>query len=135
LEQEAPGTSTWAAVASTTSGPDGSYAFTLDPAANAMYRAVAQAGALGGVTCAELDSPPVPGRVFAAVTVRLGTARVRAGDCVQGSAAVKPPKPGQHVMIQRRGPSGWATEQTLTLDSSSRAAAKLCEGWNDLGRV
>jgi D-alanyl-D-alanine carboxypeptidase len=132
LEQEPPGSTTWSApIASTTSGSDGGFSFSEKPQATEFYRAVAEADVPSG--CVELDSIPVKGVVLAAVTLALGRTSLGAGNCAGGTVKVRPAKAGQKVLVQEHGGSGWQTVQTLMLDGSSRAAAKLCYGWGAIG--
>jgi D-alanyl-D-alanine carboxypeptidase len=133
LQQKPPGGTIWAALDTTTSGSDGSYALGFTPHSNAAYRVVVESVG-GGVTCNEVDSSVVKGRVLAFVGLTLGKATAMPGECAQAALTVQPDKQGQHVRLEQQGGKGWSTVQTLTLSSSSTATASLCEGWSDVGK-
>jgi D-alanyl-D-alanine carboxypeptidase/D-alanyl-D-alanine-endopeptidase (penicillin-binding protein 4) len=130
LERKPAGSSTWEQVESTTSSGDGSFSFSLQPQANAGYRAIVE---IGGVTCDEIDSDPVAGRVFAKVELTAGRPKVPAGECVKLKAAVKPPKPGQRIRLQQRTGQDWATVGPIQLDGDSRAVVSRCYAFQGLG--
>jgi D-alanyl-D-alanine carboxypeptidase len=87
-----------------------------------------------GITCEQLASSAAKSTVAAAVTLTLSSLKLRAGGCVRAAIGVQPNKSGRHVSLQQRGPTGWRTFASLTLDASSHAATKLCRGWSSVGK-
>jgi D-alanyl-D-alanine carboxypeptidase len=131
LQRTEPGGPSWEGVDLDVTDEDGTFDFSLLPDHTAGYRAVAAATE----ACAEVVSPEVSVAVTTLVTNALGSAVVAAGNCARLHVAVFPDKTGQVVRIQRHGPSGWRTIDTVALDEGSTAVAAPCFQWRDMGPV
>jgi hypothetical protein len=105
----------FAPVASTTTSTSGGYAFTLKPARNAHYRAVAH-------TPAPRTSAEVAVGVRPRVGVRVSSLTPAAGTRVRLSGSVWPAHDGRVLRIQRRTATGtWSTvARTRLRDAGSR---------------
>lgn len=86
------------AVASTTTGAGGRYAFAQAPLYNSLYAARANAG--------RRRSAPVAVGVHDVVTAAPSTGLAHVGDTVTVTGSVIPAKPGHIVYLQRRGDDG-----------------------------
>lgn len=131
LEGLTAGGSSWEPVDARLTDQAGGFAFSLQPAHTASYRAVAAATE----TCGEVVSSEVVVTVAALVANALGSAVLGAGNCARLTVAVSPDKTGQLVRIQRRRPWGWRTISTVELGEGSTAVASPCFGWQDMGTV
>jgi serine-type D-Ala-D-Ala carboxypeptidase/endopeptidase (penicillin-binding protein 4) len=132
LLRRTSGTDPWEAIDSTTSGPDGAFAFALSPRHTAGYQALVPATD-GDAACAEIASPIVSVAVAVAVTQGVASISVAAGECATLTVSVSPDKTGQVVWIQRRRSWGWQRIQTVPLAEGSVALARPCFAWGDLG--
>jgi serine-type D-Ala-D-Ala carboxypeptidase/endopeptidase (penicillin-binding protein 4) len=131
LAWQANGTSTWTVVATTTSGTDGTFAFTNGQPSTGFFEVqLPPAG-----SCAAATSGPVAVGVRVFLDTSLLAGSLEAGSCVDVDVQVSPPKPGQTVELQRRSGGAWTTVETLTLDAASAAHASPCFGWDDIGIV
>jgi len=131
LEWQAADSSAWAAVASGTTAPDGTYSFTNGQQYSGSFRATLPPDG----TCAAVASDAVTVRVRASVESMLLASSLTAGSCLDLNVTVSPDKSGQSVELQRRSPSGWTTIGTLALDATSSASARPCFEWADIGIV
>jgi GH25 family lysozyme M1 (1,4-beta-N-acetylmuramidase) len=122
LQRRTPGSSTWSAEATTTTGSGGAFSFTRAPWTNRDYRAVHVSG-----------SPSYPGPVSAvrAVLVRqrvsgaFNDSSVRRGTTVRFAGSVAPNHAGHSVYLQRYSGGSWKTVATRTLSSSSTYSASV----------
>jgi D-alanyl-D-alanine carboxypeptidase/D-alanyl-D-alanine-endopeptidase (penicillin-binding protein 4) len=131
LEWRAADSTAYATVAQGTTGEDGTFAFTQVQQYTGGYRATA----LADGACETAVSDTVPVRVRARVDSTLLAGSLSAGACVDVTASVAPPKPGQGVELQQRTGGAWTTIETLTLDDASHASTRPCFGWEDVGIV
>ncbi len=127
-------TDPWEAVASTTSGPEGEFAFELSPPHTASYEAMVSATE-GDVACAEITSPVVSAAVATSVMQTPASSSVAAGECATLFVTVSPDKTGQTVWIQRRRAGKWQRILTVPLGEGSVVVARPCFVWGDLGTV
>lgn len=131
LEWRGAGSATFETVASGSAAADGAFAFTDAEAHSGSYRVSAPAAG----TCDPAASDEASVRVRALVEGTSAEGSAVAGSCVELSASVTPPKPGQTVEVQRRTEGGWAPVEALVLDGSSSATARPCFAWGDVGVV
>ncbi len=129
LEWRPADSSAFAIVAQGTTAEDGSFSFPQSQSYVGRYRATLPQD--GG--CSQVVSSEALVRVRALVDSTLLAASLTAGSCVDVSATVSPPKPGQGVELQRRRPDGWQTVDELVLDDASSASARPCFGFEDIG--
>jgi D-alanyl-D-alanine carboxypeptidase/D-alanyl-D-alanine-endopeptidase (penicillin-binding protein 4) len=127
-------TDPWEAIASTSSGLEGDFAFDLSPPHTASYEAVVSATD-GDIACAEITSPVVSSAVAAAVAQTTASSSVAAGECATLFVSVAPDKSGQAVWIQRRRAEKWQRILTVPLGEGSVVVARPCFVWRDLGTV
>ncbi len=135
LQSQHAGEATWADIDRGTTAPDGSFAFAEAPQFSASYRAFLPLATSGGVTCDPITSGQTAASVAAKVDAALSSATVAAGDCVEVTVSVQPPKPGQTVQVEQQAPSGWQIVALEALDPSSVAGARVCFGWSSIGPV
>ncbi|HEX5949879.1 MAG TPA: D-alanyl-D-alanine carboxypeptidase, partial [Actinomycetota bacterium] len=131
LEWRAASSEVYATVGEATTEADGAFAFEQTQQHSGRYRVRAPATA----TCEAAASDPVIVRVRARVDTTLLAGSLAVGRCVEVSATVTPPKPGQTLELQRWRGARWETVETLTLDGTSRAGASPCFAWDDVGVV
>jgi len=131
LEWRAADSTAFATVAQGTTADDGTFSFTQTQQHTGDYRASVTAGG----SCEAAVSGTATVRVRARVDSTLLAGSLEAGSCVEVTATVTPPKPGQVVELQRRSAGAWTTLETLTLDDGSRTSARPCFGWEDVGIV
>jgi hypothetical protein len=93
------------AFARTQTDASGGFAFTVTPAVNTQYAAVAA----GKPT---VRSQPVGVLVLRQVTIKLSTARPRARHPIRVAGYVYPREPGDAVELQYETAAGWRTVQT-----------------------
>jgi len=129
-----PGSDTWEPVDSTSTAPDGGFAFAQSPPHTAAYEALVPATD-GDVPCAEITSSIVAVAVAVAVVQSVASTSVAAGECATLTVSISPDKTGQVVWIQRRRSWGWQRIQTVPLGEGSVAVARPCFAWGDLGTV
>jgi len=124
------GDSVWyATIAQGTTETDGTFVFPQSQQHTGRYRVTAT----GAGACEAAVSEPMLVKVRAGVDSTLLAGSLRVGSCVEVTASVAPPKPGQTVELQRRRGGTWQTLETLTLDGASRASATPCFAWEDVG--
>jgi peptidoglycan lytic transglycosylase len=97
--EQAPGGQGWRPVAQTTSGGDGSYAFSVRADRSGSYRAVSEGGA---------TSSPQKVTVVAKLAGK-ATRHVRRGATVRVRGRLAPARGGRTVRLQRKSGRGWAT--------------------------
>jgi D-alanyl-D-alanine carboxypeptidase/D-alanyl-D-alanine-endopeptidase (penicillin-binding protein 4) len=131
LEWRAADSTAYATVAQGATAEDGTFAFTQVQRYTGGYRATA----LADGTCETAVSATVTVRVRARVDSTLLAGSLTAGSCVDVTATVTPPKPGQTVELQQRAGGSWTTLETLTLDDASHTSTRPCFGWEDVGIV
>jgi len=118
-------------VAQGTAEPDGASAFTVAGPHTGAYRVTAPADG----PCDAASSTEVVVRVRAGIELTVGSGTVAAGGCVDVSASVEPPKPGQSVTLERRVGGAWTSLGSIALDASSTASVRPCFVWADVGVV
>lgn len=131
LEWRAMDSGVYATVGQGTTGADGTFAFEQTQQHSGRYRVTAPAAG----SCEAAVSDPILVRVRARVESTLLAGSLTVGSCVELTASVTPPKPGQVIQLERRRGGAWEVLQTLTLDASSRASASPCFAWEDVGVV
>ena len=131
LEWRAADSTAYATVAAGTTAADGTFTFEQVQQYTGRYRATAMADG----TCETAVSGTALVRVRVRIDSTLLAGSLEAGSCVEVTAAVTPAKPGQTVELQQRLEGAWTVLQTLTLDGDSRASARPCFGWEDVGVV
>ncbi len=100
-----------------TTGAGGAYAFTLKPAKNTQYRAVAQASP-------SVTSGPRLVLVRPLVGLKVSTTRPRAGSLVRFSGIVLPARNGARVLVQKRSSTGrFVTVARKALSASSSGSS------------
>ena len=133
LQAREPGTSTWTVLATHTTASDGTFGFYRQPEHTSSYRVRLPARVTNQASCAAVVSTWARNTVRVRVRVAASPNPVDAGTCASIRATVAPPKPGTRVALQRKGPSGWQTMATKTLDPSSRASVSRCYHWAQIG--
>jgi len=131
LRWRAAGTSGFVDVATTTTASDGSYSFDATEPTNGRYRVLLAATA----TCAAVSSSDVTVGVRASVDASVVAPSSEAGSCVDVTAIVSPPKPGQTAELQKREGGTWRTVGTMTLNGDGEGRGSPCLGWDDIGVV
>ena len=129
LRWRGAGAATFSTVGETTTAGDGTFAFDHTPATTGRFRATLPAEG----SCAAVTSNDVVVRVRAVVDTSLVAGSTDVGSCVDITAIVSPPKPGQTVVLQKRRGGAWEVVETLPLNGDSQARAHPCLGWDDLG--
>ena len=115
LQSRPAGSGSFSDAATSSTGPNGRYAFTVSPTANTEYRVVFA----GDRTYAEATSPSVRVDVATRVSVTPGSTSVKRGNSTLFAGVVAPGHAGQTVQIQRLDGSTWSTIGTATLDQDS----------------
>ncbi|HEU4353989.1 MAG TPA: D-alanyl-D-alanine carboxypeptidase [Actinomycetota bacterium] len=131
LEWRAADSGVYATVGEGTTDADGTFAFEQNQQHSGRYRVSAPAAG----SCEAAISDPVLVRVRARVDSTLLAGSLSVGSCVEVTASVMPPKPGQTVQLERRRGDTWEVLETLTLDDGSRVSASPCFAWEDVGVV
>lgn len=131
LQWRPAGSTSFVNIASSVTGRDGSFSFDRAQPNTGRYRArFPETG-----SCLVSTSNEALVRVSASVDAALVTDATQAGTCVEIATSVEPPKPGQVVELERRTRDGWVQTHRLTLNASSRAAARPCVEFEDVGVV
>ena len=118
LESRSPSATGFSATGdTTTTAPDGSYAFAVSPAATTDYRVTFA----GDRTYAAATSAAVTVQVATRVSLTVGQTTLKRGDSTLFAGVVSPGHAGQQVQlqVQRRTGSDWVTVGTATLDQDS----------------
>lgn len=127
--------SDWRRIDTATTGATGGFSFVRRPWYSAQYELSLPRVGRGTVVCARITSDAFDSLVHAAVAEAAARNPVRAGNCTAATVTVSPPKPGSTVYLERRTSKGWRRFATPVLDSRSRAVARLCYAWRDIGIV
>ncbi len=101
--------------ATTTTGPSGSYSFTVSPAQTTDYRVEFA----GDRDHAAATSPTVTVEVATRVSLAVGSMVLKKGDSTMFAGVVAPNHEGQTVLVQALLGTGWVTIDTVTLDQDS----------------
>ncbi len=101
--------------ATTTTGPTGSYSFTVSPAATTDYRVEFA----GDSTHAAASSPGVTVEVATRVSLAVGSTVLKKGDSTMFAGVVAPNHEGQTVLVQALQGTTWVTIDSVTLDQDS----------------
>lgn len=133
LEHRPADQPTWSTVATSTTAPDGLFAFVVWPQHTASYRAAVVASSQPD--CARMTSPEVAVEVAVRLSLSVAPRPLRASRCGRVSVLAEPVKPGHLVRIDRDGTTGQQPIAQPTLDATSRATVPVCPGWEDLGTL
>ena len=134
LKGREPGDPSWSVLAVHTTASDGTFGFYRQPEHTSSYRVRLPAHITGQASCATVASASVRSAVRARVRLTLSPNPVDAGACATIKVQVAPSEAGTNVTLERKGPSGWQTMATETLDSSSRASITRCYHWAQIGQ-
>jgi serine-type D-Ala-D-Ala carboxypeptidase/endopeptidase (penicillin-binding protein 4) len=131
LQWRAADSSGFAAVATGTTGGNGSFAFQQSQPHTGRYRATLEEQG----ECAASVSDVALVRVRALVDAAIVAGSTEAGECVVLAASVDPSRAGQEVELQRKIGGAWTLTERLTLDASSEAFVEPCLSFDDIGIV
>jgi serine-type D-Ala-D-Ala carboxypeptidase/endopeptidase (penicillin-binding protein 4) len=131
LRWRGAGTTAFAVVDEGTTTADGSFSFEATEPTTGRYGVTFVATG----SCTAVTSTDVIVRVRALVDASVVTGSSEAGSCVDVTAIVSPPKPGQTAQLQKRVDGAWRTIATMALNGDGDGRASPCLGWDDIGVV